>query len=126
MNEKIFQEVFDLLQDFLPQNWTKTILFAGYTDGSYTMKYYCRTGNGTYTDCFSFGGVSRADLIKLFINIDKILSKERALLDDGNKWSVMTMIVNDEGRMKTEFNYDDHSQDMLGYEKEWKKKYLLN
>lgn len=124
MNEKIFQEVFDLLRDFLPQNWTKTILFAGYTKGSYSMKYYCRTGNGTFTDCFILGGVSRADLLKLFVNINKILSKERMSLDDKNRWSILTMIVDDDGKMKTEFDYDDHSEDMLAYEKEWKKKYL--
>ncbi len=124
MNEKIFQEIFDLLQDFLPQNWTKTILFAGYTKGSYSMKYYCRTGNGTFTDCFSFDGVSRANLLKLFVNIDKILSKERESLDDNSRWTVLTMMVDRDGKLKTEFDYDDHSEDMLAYEKAWKKKYL--
>lgn len=124
MNEKIFQEVFDLLQDFLPQNWTKTILFAGYTKGSYSMKYYCRTGNGTFIDCFSLDGVSRANLLKLFVNIDKILSKERESLDDNSRWTVLTMMVDRDGKLKTEFDYDDHSEDMLAYEKEWKKKHL--
>lgn len=126
MNENIFQEVFDLLQGFMPQNWTKTILFAGYTEGSYSMKYYCRTENGTFTDCFSIDGVSRADLLKLFVNIDKILFKERASLDDNRRWSVLTMIIDSDGKMRTEFDYDDHSEDMLAYEKEWKKKYLYN
>lgn len=124
MNEKIFQEVFDLLQDFLPQNWTKTILFAGYTKGSYSMKYYCRTGNGIFIDCFSLDGVSRANLLKLFVNIDKILSKERESLDDNSRWTVLTMMVDRDGKLKTEFDYDDHSEDMLAYEKEWKKKHL--
>lgn len=124
MNDKIFQEVFNLLEVFLPQDWKKTILFAGYTTGSYSMKYYCWTENGTFVDCYNLSGVSSSDLIKLFADIDKILYKERALLDDKNRWSVLTMIVNNDGTMKTEFNYDDHSEDMLAYEKEWKKKYL--
>lgn len=124
MNDKIFQEVFNLLEVFLPQDWKKTVLFAGYTEGSYSIKYYCWTENGTFMDCFNLGGVSRSDLIKLFVDIDKILSKERALLDGKNRWSVLTMIVNNDGTMKAEFNYDDHSEDMIAYEKEWKKKYL--
>lgn len=124
MNEKTFQEVFDLIQDFLPQNWKETIFFAGYTKGSYSMKYYCRVGDGTFIDCFSFDDVSRADLLKLFINIDKILSKERASFDEKNRWTILTMIVDDSGKMKTEFDYDDHSEDMIAYENVWKKKYL--
>ena len=124
MNGKIFQEVFDLLEAYLPYGWKETILFAGYTKGSYSMKYYCRTEEGTFIDCFNLNGVSRADLIKLFVDIDKILSKERASLDDKNRWSVLTMIINDAGTMKAEFNYDNHSEDMLAYEKEWRKKYL--
>lgn len=124
MNEKMFQEVFDLLQSLLPENWTKTILFVGYTKGSYNMKYYCRTENGTFTDCFSLDGVSRANLLDLFVNIDKILSKERVSLEDNNRWSVLTMMVDNDGKMKTEFDYNDHSKDMLAFEIEWKKKYL--
>lgn len=124
MNGKMFQDVFDLLQDFLPQNWTEMVLFAGYTKGSYSMKYYCKIGNAAFIDCFHIGGVSRADLLKLFINMDKILSKERTLLDEENRWTVLTMIVDNEGKMRTEFDYNDHSEDMLAYEKEWKKKYL--
>lgn len=124
MNEQIFQEVFDLVQDFLPQNWTKMVLFAGYTEGSYSIKYYCKTEEKDFMDCFNLGVTSQANLIKLFINIDKVLSKERESLDDKNRWTIFTMMVDHDGRMRTEFCYDDHSEDMIIYEKEWKKKYL--
>ncbi len=124
MNEQVFQEVFDLIGDFLPQDWTKTVLFAGYTKGSYSIKYYCQTKGKDFTDCFDLGAASKAELIKLFIDIDKVLSKERESLDEKNRWSVLTMMVDHDGSMRTAFDYDDHSEDMIAYEKEWKERYL--
>ena len=33
MNDKIFQEIFDRLQDYLPEDWKRVIYFVGYTKG---------------------------------------------------------------------------------------------
>lgn len=65
-----------------------------------------------------------AQLIKVFMNIDKIIKVERDKLDDKSKWSVMTMIVDADGNMKTEFDYSDISEDSIGYEQNWRKKYI--
>lgn len=124
MDNKVFQEVFDMLQPFLPHDWNKMVLFIGYTTGSYSMKFYTYNSVGKYIDCFSQEGVSKAKLIQLFMAIDKRLSKDRKELDDKNKWSVMTMIVNADGSMKTEFDYADISENFIGYEQKWKEKYL--
>lgn len=123
MDDNIFQNVFDLIQDYLPDGWEKTVLFVGYTTGSYSMKFYAKT-NSRYIDCFSFAGVSKKDLTKLFMKIDKVLKTERNKLTEKNKWTVLTMVVDSTGAMKTFFEYDDHSDDMIAYEKKWKKKYL--
>ncbi|MCI9096796.1 MAG: DUF600 family protein, partial [Lachnospiraceae bacterium] len=61
---------------------------------------------------------------KLFMDIDKIISKERAKLADKDKWSSLTMRVEKNGAMKTDFDYEDHTDDMVLYEKKWKEKYL--
>lgn len=124
MDNKIFQEVFDKIQPFLPKDWNKVILFIGYTEGSYSMKYYTYNSQGNCTDCFGQAGVSKAKLIQLFMGIDKILSKARKELDDKDKWSVMTMIVNSDGSMKTEFDYDNLSEDFIAYEQKWKEQYI--
>lgn len=124
MDNKVFQEVFDMLQPFLPSDWKKMVLFIGYTTGSYSMKFYTCNSVGKYIDCFSQGGVSKAKLIQLFMAIDKRLAKDRKELDDKNKWSVMTMIVNSDGSMKTEFDYADISENFIAYEQKWKEKYL--
>ncbi len=89
------------------------------------MKFYAKM-NSDYIDCFSFEGVSKADLIKLFMKIDKVLKAERDKLSGKDKWTVFTMSVDSTGAMKTFFDYDDHSEDMIAFEKEWKKKYLTS
>lgn len=124
MDNKILQEVFDMIQPFLPNDWKKMILFIGYTTGSYSMKFYTFDSSGKCKDCFSKEGVSKAKLVQLFMGIDKKISKNRKELIDKNKWSVMTMIVNSDGSMKTEFDYDDISENFIAYEQKWKEKYL--
>lgn len=125
MENTIFQNVFDLIQGYLPDGWEKTVLFVGYTTGSYTMKFYAKMNND-YIDCFSFEGVSKVDLIRLFMKIDKVLKVERDKLSGKDEWTVFTMSVDSTGSMKTFFDYEDHSEDMIAFEKEWKKKYLTS
>ena len=124
MSNEIYQNIFNILQPVLPEGWKKLILFAGYTAGSYTMKYYIVDENDNYIDCFQQSGVSKAQLIKLFMNIDHIIRIKRTQLDSKNRWSVMTMIVSADGRMKTEFDYTDISENVIAYEQEWKKRYI--
>ena len=124
MEDKSFQKIFGVLESVLPEHWKRLVLFAGYTQGSYTMKYYVKDDNDLYTDCFSQNVIGNAQLIKVFMNIDKIIKIERDKLDDKSNWSVMTMIVDADGNMKTEFDYSDISEDSIGYEQNWRKKYI--
>ena len=124
MDNEIFQKIFDILQPVLPTGWKKMVLFVGYTAGSYTMKYYTCDNQGIFTDCFSQSGINRAQLIKLFMSIDKAVTPERKKLDGKNKWSVLTMIVTDDGKMKTDFDYTDISDNAIAYEQSWKEKYI--
>ena len=124
MDTMIFQNIFDKISSFLPMSWKNIIYFAGYTEGSYSMKFYVENGDGRFVDCFSMPGVTRAGLIKTFVEIDKLLSKERQALGEEKKWTVFTMRVNSDGHMKTDFEYDDHSEDMVSYEEVWQAKYL--
>ena len=123
MNDKIFQEVFDLVYPVLPQDWEKTLLYALYTEGSYSIKFYCKK-NGTYIDCFNMNTIPRADLSRLLLAIDKVLFKERVSLDDKNRWTVFTMMVEADGKMRADFDYEDHSEDVISCIREWEKKYL--
>lgn len=124
MNNEVFQSVFDIISPVLPEGWKKMILYAEYTAGSYSMKFYTSDSKDAYTDCFEQKGANKARLIKIFMDIDKVLSAERKTLDDKNKWSVMTMIVNADGEMKTEFDYIDIGENTIAYEQDWKVKYI--
>lgn len=125
MNESIFQSIFDKLQDVLPASWNKVIFYAAYGAGSYSMKYYTDADGGRYVDCFSEPEVDRARLLHTFMDIDKELSAEREKLDEEERWTVLTMIADSKGNMKTDFAYEDLSETPVTYEKQWKKKYLV-
>lgn len=122
MDNSIFQNIFDKIQEFLPYDWQKMIFFAGYTSGSYSMKFYIKTEQEACIDCFNIPGVSKAKLIKLFMEIDQIIKKERDKLNEKNKWSILTITVDSNGSMNADFDYADHSEDMISFENEWKKK----
>ena len=123
MNEKIFQEVFDLVYPVLPEDWEKLCFFAEYEVDGFTIKFYCKI-KGTYIDCYHMDTISMGDLLRLFFAIAEVLSKERASLDDKNRWTVLTMRVESNGRMRADFDYEDHSEDIISFEREWEKKYL--
>ena len=121
MDSKVFQAVFDMIVEFIPENWKKIIFTAMYSKGSYSMKFYYHDGD-KYMDCFSIPGVQKLSLVKTFMEIDKVLAKNSG--NDKERWTVFTMIVDEAGNMKTEFEYEDHTEDMIRYEQEWQKKYL--
>jgi hypothetical protein len=124
MDHEIFQEVFNLIEVYLPEGWKKVAFFGGYTEGSYSMKFYIQNSDGKYVDCYNISGVKKSTLIDTFIKIDSVLSKQRAALEQGKKWTVFTMLVDEDGKMNTYYDYDNHSDNMISYEKEWMEKYL--
>lgn len=125
MNSDMYQNIFDLLAEVLPENWCKLVFMAGYTEGSYSMKYYVKTGFDNYLDCFELGNIDNLQILQLFIKLDSVISPERSSLQDSEKWNVLSMTVDSDGKMKTDFDYTDISNDVITYEEEWKKKYLV-
>lgn len=118
------QIVFNRIIPFLPSDWSQLIFYAGYTTGSYSMKfYYKETGNHEYIDCFSIPGISKADLIKLFMDIDKTLSMDR-ILSDKKMWTIFTLTANSSGYIKSDYEYEDHSEDLVKFEATWERRYL--
>lgn len=124
MND-MFQKIFDKLQYYLPEEWKKMIFYATYFEGSYSMKYYIKNLDGLYVDCYSAKNVSRIQLTKLFINLNKVIEPYRNQLEDSKKWSMMTMIIDSDGNVETHFDYDNVSEHFVEYENDWEKKYLL-
>ena len=57
------------------------------------------------------------------MNINSVLEPSRKTTDK-SAWTVFTMIVDNNGNMKTYFDYEDISETFIAYEKKWKEKYL--
>ena len=119
-----YQSIFNTLQGILPDDWHKVVFYAQYGENSYSMKYFVDSGDGVYTDCFKLKGISKRDIIKAFALIDSQIMPIRKKLSKKDTWSVMTLIVDDEGNFKADFEYEDISEDSIGYYQRWKEKYL--
>ena len=123
MNDVNFQSIFDKLQEVLPSSWDEVVFYASYTAGSYSMKYYIKNGT-EIIDCFNQPGANKMQLIKVFMAIDKELTPLRKSLAPTEIWSVMTMIVDGSGNMKTHFDYADIDENVIEYTRAWEQQYL--
>ena len=124
MNELDYQAIFDVLQDVLPPVWEKVVFYAEYTEGSYSMKYFVNINGGSFVDCYQLKEFSKAQIIKVFMNIDKMISPIRSQMEKGKRWNVLTLIVDASGKFGTEFDYADISENTISYHEAWKDKYL--
>ncbi len=125
MDTQVYEKTFDMIQGYLPDGWTKMILFAGYTEGSYSINFYASINGAAFIDCFHFEGVEKSKLFELFMSLDDILQAEREKCTKKERWTIFTMTVDANGGMQAYFEYDDHSEDMIEYERQWKEKYLV-
>lgn len=119
----IFQFIFNQISEFLPDNWNRLVFRADYTENSYSVKFYINDGNQTIS-CFELPNVKKEQLIKTFIRIDSELSKERVSMCKEEKWTVMTMCVDSNGHIKTDFDYTDISENYIDYMSSWEQKFL--
>lgn len=124
MNEKMFQIIFDKLQESIPVTWNEIVFYVGYSKDSYSMKYYVNNGNGQYIDCFSIEDNSPKQLMKLFVSINNEIDIVRNRLDDSERWNVLTMIIDSNGDFRTDFEYTDIGENSISYERKWKNRYL--
>ena len=124
MDKELFQNIFDQIAGTLPETWEKVTFYAAYIGTSYTMKYYVSTANAKNVSCFKLPGITKAALVRSFMQADKVLSKARAALDDFNRWNVLTMIAEKNGHFKVFYDYADLSENAIEYERSWQEKYL--
>lgn len=120
-----FQKIFDILSDNVSDDWQKIVLYAEYGEGSYLIKYFVKTSTGKYIDCYAFDFLDERKLNKVFSNINNIIAPARKEASPKDLWYVMTMIVDDTGHFRTEYEYEDISEHSIDYYMEWKKKYLV-
>lgn len=122
MDNKIYQMIFDEISGFLPSVWDKVVIYLEHGEDSYSYSFFVKEGN-EYIKCFDLNNLSEEELFAAFSRIEIKVSAERSKMKDC--WSNMTMIVDNSGAMRTEFDYTDLSSGNYQYKKLWKKKYLV-
>lgn len=125
MKDEMFQDIIDCLQDVLPEKWEKVVFYSNYFQDSYSMKYYVKEIDEKYIDCFSLNNISKQELLNLFTSIDNVILPVRSQLKGKDKWSVMTLQVNRDGRFHVDYDYTDFPDGVISYEREWKQKHLV-
>ena len=120
ISPKLFQLVFDEIEPTLPKNWKSVSFFIGYTEGSYSIKYYVTDNSNTTIDCFNLNTLkNRADLMKIFIRLSNKISSIRNNMKD--KWSIMTLSIKNDGSISSNFEYDNaETEGLISYERKWK------
>ena len=124
MKNVSYQSIFNILQEILPDNWHKVVFYAEDGESSYSMKYFVDFGDGQYIDCFRLKGITKQDIIKAFAVIDSQIMPIRKELSKKDTWTVMTLVVDENGNFKADYEYKDISEDLVGYYNGWKNRYL--
>lgn len=121
MNEKIFQKTFDEISPFLKDGWEKLVVYLEYGEASYSFSFFVKE-DSKYIKCFDIDDIDEESLMLAFQRIDSFVSKART--KEKEPWSNMTMVVENDGSMHTDFDYTDLSKGNYKYKKAWKAKYL--
>lgn len=122
MDNKIYQMIFDEISGFLPSVWDKVVIYLEHGEDSYSYSFFVKEKD-EYIKCFDLNNLSEEELFAAFSRIEIKVSAERSKMKDC--WSNMTMVVDNSGAMRTEFDYTDLSSGNYQYKKLWKKKYLV-
>ena len=143
--KKMLQGIASILEETLPEDWSKVVFYAEYAEGAFSIEYYVAgSGKDDFVKCFDQKGVSRASLMKNFMAINKFIEPERAALKPEKRWGSMTLILHSNGKFKVDYdlkfanieNRQDYVKQILTMEdidmtenayarkKAWKKKYL--
>lgn len=127
LQQQIDQKIFNILQEYLPNNWEEVVLFAGYykEDSGY-FKYWVKKENGQYVDCFTLipepkqgeKDVLQEQLMQLHKEIQFI----RTRLEDKQRWVCMEMSISSQGNLTKNYDYADGiaKDDFMQYVKDYK------
>lgn len=122
INEKVYQEVYDELNQYLIPGWEELIVYLEYGNASYSFSFYIKTDGG-YVKCYDLPDILESALADSFKKIDRLVSEERSK-EKNDLWTNMTMMVTKTGDMHADFDYTDLSEGTYQFKKDWKKKYL--
>ena len=122
METKSIQLLFDIVSNCLPAKWYKIAMYFSYSGNAFIGKFYVDEGKG-YKDCYNLG-CERQAIKQILRSMEAIVVKERNELPEGNRWSIFTVFIQENGRFNVSYSYDDISETFLDQLSEWEKQYI--
>lgn len=127
--EQIYQQVANTLVNIIPEEWNKIYLYAEFREGYKKVFFYYYPENGG-------GVVYSLDIIDSFnINEDEFDELENELYSsfsrlweqfkEQEQWTSLTFILDNTGKMKINYGYEDISQlSPVEKQEKWEAEYL--
>ena len=130
LQQKMYQDIFSKIQEFLPQGWKKVDFHVYHTSSSFGIKYYVMTEKNEWIDCYKL--LDNKLRTKLFSSIYDGITNIWNQLPKKHKWHVLNMIVDNQGHIDVAYDYADDVKDneeklfsyLYNEEKEWDKKFV--
>lgn len=97
-------EVFDVLQNYLPEGWVQVSFFAGCTETSVSPKFFVLTSEYKWIDCFSL--LDNTNLIyEVFRPVNKIILDTIKKLPEKHRFNTVELTVYADGRSDARYQY---------------------
>ncbi|BBW97003.1 immunity protein YezG family protein [Geobacillus icigianus] len=129
--EYIYQQIADLLVNMIPEAWRKILLYAEFREGYKKIFFYYypeKEGEPVYSlDITDLFNVDENEFDRLENELYSCFSRLREEFKEQEQesWTNLTYILDNTGRMKIHYGYDDLSE-MSPVEKQekWENEYL--
>lgn len=123
---KTLQSITSVLESTLPSDWNTVVFYAEVSEGAFSMEYFVKQAGGdNFIKCYDLPGIQKAQLMKGFIALNKVISAERNALKEDKRWNSMTLTLHANGKFKIEYDYSDITDKPYARKQAWKKRYLI-
>lgn len=125
-DQKMLQSIASTLENTLPSDWSTVAFYAELSEGAFSMEYFVKQAEGkSFIKCFDLPGIEKAQLMKDFLALNKVISAERSALKADKRWGSMTLVLQSNGKFKVEYDYSDMTDKPYARKQAWKKRYLV-
>lgn len=121
MREEVYQEIFEAVFPFLPDDWQRLIIREVFASEGNEVKFFVQDSSLQFHDPFSLG-----------LNAETVFSISKTIHDSliqmrpqqgKERWNSITIVIDNEGNFNTSFGYDDCQFDEA-FESRWASQYL--
>ena len=123
MKDLSYERLFQIIYPSLPAEWRKLVVRASFQGKASVIKYYVRTGNGKYIDCFNLGCNPNL-LFSIIKDIHDEVASVRDKLEDHSRWNAVAVVIDAEGSFKADFDYSETAWTDKMSEETWSEKFL--